>query len=270
MGMMVMDELFEGERGKVKGDYGTRWFKERWREDVEYWVKRDRNHPSIVLFSIGNETGSENDNTGIAAHIKNFDRTRPVTGSRIFTGVDIPGANGISEYRYFNKPPIEGLPVVCAEGPHTHSVRGVYRTQTSFRGNISEGDNSDRYYLPHLTGKQIFLYDWSRDASGARSLPSSYDNCVSTTSARKHWTLTRDDSWRIGEFRWTAFDYIGEADYVVGGWPYRMFHTGLIDTALFEKDLYYLYQSMWAKEKVLHILPSWTHPTLKKGELIPV
>lgn len=270
VGMMVMDELFEGERGKVRGDYGTRWFKEKWKSDVEYWVKRDRNHPCVVLWSIGNETGSENDNTGIAAHIRLFDTSRPITGSRIYTGVDIPGANGISEYRYFDKPPIEGLPVVCAEGPHTHAVRGVYKSKTSFRGNISEGDNSDRYYLPHLTERQIFGYDWSSDAAGARGWPSSYDNCVSTTSVRKHWTLTRDDFWRVGEFRWTGFDYVGEADYVVGGWPYRMFHTGAVDTALFEKDMYYLYQSMWSDEPMLHILPSWTHPNIKKGTEIPV
>jgi beta-galactosidase len=74
----------------------------------------------------------------------------------------------------------------------------------------------------------------------------------------------------VGEFRWTGFDYIGEADYVVGGWPYRMFHTGAVDTALFEKDMYYLYQSMWSDEPMLHILPSWTHPNIKKGTEIPI
>ena len=267
MGMMVMDEFSEGERGKTAGDYGTRWFQQLWKRDVEYWVKRDRNHPCIVVWSIGNEIGSTNDNTGISDHIKKFDTTRPTTGSMIFTGVDIPGANGISERATFTQP-VEGLPLIATEAPHTHAVRGVYRTQTWYRGRFSEEGSGNIIY--NLTDSEIFKYDWSSEAVGARIWPSSYDNATSQMSVRKHWTLTRDNDWRVGEFRWTGFDYLGEANYVLGGWPYRMFHSGAVDTALFEKDMYYLYQSMWLEEPMLHILPSWTHPTMEKGTKIPV
>ncbi|MBO5222573.1 MAG: DUF4982 domain-containing protein [Clostridia bacterium] len=267
MGMMVMDEFSEGERGKTAGDYGTRWFKDLWKRDVEYWVKRDRNHPCIVVWSIGNEIGSTNDNTGISEHIKQFDTTRPTTGSMIFTGVDIPGANGISERSTFTQP-IETLPLVATEAPHTHAVRGVHRTQTWYRGRFSEEGSGNIIY--HLTDSEIFKYDWSSEAVGPRIWPSDYDNATSQMSVRKHWTLTRDNPWRVGEFRWTGFDYMGEANYVLGGWPYRMFHSGAVDTALFGKDMYYLYQSMWLDKPMLHILPSWTHPTMGEGTEIPV
>lgn len=269
MGMMVMDELFEGERGKVAGDYGTRFFGTNWKTDVEFWIKRDRNHPCVIVWSIGNETGSNNDNTGISAYIKNFDTTRPTTGSWIFTGVDIPGANGASEQKTFQKP-IEGLPLIATEAPHTHAVRGAYRTRTWFRGNFSDGEANGKFKIPHLTDKEIFAYDWEKFSDSKRILPSDYDNAVSQISVRKHWTLTRDNAWRLGEFRWTGFDYLGEANYVLGGWPYRMFHSGAVDTALFPKDMYYLYQSMWRKEPILHLLPSWTHPTMEEGTEIPV
>lgn len=267
MGMMVLDELFEGERGKVAGDYGTRWFSTHWKEDVEYWVKRDRNHPCVVVWSIGNETGSSHDNTGISDYIHRFDTTRPTTGSAIHTGVDIPGANGQSEPATFTQP-IPTLPLIATEAPHTHAVRGVYRTQTWFRGRFSETGSGNT--IPHLTDSEIFKYDWSSEAAGARIWPSDYDNATSQVSVREHWTRTRDKAWRIGEFRWTGIDYLGEANYVLGGWPYRMFHSGAMDSALFEKDMYYLYQSMWLDKPMLHILPSWTHPTVKKGTKIPV
>ena len=267
MGMGVMDELFEGESGKAAGDYGTLYFKEHWKTDVESWVRRDRNHPCVLVWSIGNETGSRNDNTGICPYIKNFDTTRPVTGSWIFTGVDIPGANGVSEQKSFEKP-MEGLPLIATEAPHTHGVRGVYRTQTWFRGSNVAGGN--RFEIPNLTEEEIFRYDRAPMKDPKRMWVSSYDNGVSQISVRKHWTLTRDLPWRLGEFRWTGFDYLGEANYVLGGWPYRMFHSGAVDSALFPKDMYYLYQSLWIEEPMLHILPSWTHPTVKEGTEIPL
>ncbi len=265
MGMMVMDELFEGPQGKAPGDYGTLYYQTRWKTDIEYWVKRDRNHPSIIIWSLGNETGY-GDN-GMTAHLKQFDTTRPTTGGHIFNGVDIPGANGASEQTTFQRP-VEGKPMIATEAPHTHAVRGVYRTQTWYRGATEPG--SVRWPIPHLTETEIFEYDWGDYQNAQRIWPSSYDNAVSQNSVRKNWELTRDTDWRIGEFRWTGFDYLGEANYVIGGWPYRMFHSGAVDAGYFAKDMYYLYQSMWLDTPMLHVLPSWTHPIMEDGTEIPV
>ncbi len=265
LGMMVMDELFEGPTGKAPGDYGTLYYQTRWKTDMEYWVKRDRNHPSIVIWSLGNETGY-GDN-GMTAHLKQFDTTRPTTGGHIFNGVDIPGANGASEQPSFTRP-VEGKPMIATEAPHTHAVRGVYRTQTWYRGYAFT--NNTKWPIPNLTETEIFEYDWGDFQNAQRIWPSSYDNAVSQNSVRKNWELTRDTDWRIGEFRWTGFDYLGEANYVLGGWPYRMFHSGAVDTAYFAKDMYYLYQSMWLDTPMLHVLPSWTHPIMEEGTEIPV
>ncbi|MBO5040417.1 MAG: DUF4982 domain-containing protein [Clostridia bacterium] len=265
LGMMVMDELFEGATGKASGDYGTLYYQSRWKTDMEYWLRRDRNHPSIVFWSLGNET-REGDN-GMTAFLKQFDTTRPTTGGDIFQVVDIPGGNGSSEQVTFRQP-VAGKPMVATEAPHSHAVRGVYRTQTWYRGYVFTG--SIWWPIPNLTEKEIFEYDWADFENSQRIWPSSYDNASSQISVRKNWELTRDTDWRIGEFRWTGFDYLGEANYVLGGWPYRMFHSGAIDVAYFPKDMYYLYQSMWLDTPMLHVLPSWTHPIMEEGTEIPV
>ncbi len=265
LGMMVIDELFEGATGKTPGDYGTLYYQSRWKIDMEYWVKRDRNHPSVIIWSLGNET-REGDN-GMSAHLKQFDTTRPTTGGDIFTGVDIPGGNGSSEQKTFQRPDAT-KPMVATEAPHSHAVRGVYRTQTWYRGYTYTG--STWWPIPNLTETEIFEYDWADFQNSQRIWPSSYDNASSQISIRKNWELTRDTDWRIGEFRWTGFDYLGEANYVLGGWPYRMFHSGAIDVAYFPKDMFYLYQSMWLDTPMLHVLPSWTHPIMEEGTEIPV
>ncbi len=104
--------------------------------------------------------------------------------------------------------------------------------------------------------KQIFL--------------SSYDNATVRINARQNWQLLRDTPWFSGHFRWTGFDYPGEASYVHGGYPFHSFAGGALDLAGFEKDLYYFYQSQWTTTPMVHILPHWTHPRMKPGTLVPV
>ena len=89
-------------------------------------------------------------------------------------------------------------------------------------------------------------------------------------TARKNWEVMRDTPWFSGHFRWTGFDYLGEAGYVHGGWPFRAFMGGPLDLAGFKKDLYYFYKSQWTKEPMAHILPHWTHPKMEIGTKIPV
>ncbi|WP_195986268.1 glycoside hydrolase family 2 TIM barrel-domain containing protein, partial [Clostridium sp. D33t1_170424_F3] len=264
MGMMVMDEIFDGWSKKAEHDYGRYHFAQWWRTDVREWVMRDRNAPSVIMWSIGNETGSK-DSNGISALIKTMDTTRPTTGGGVTTGVDVVGINGPSEVVGYQQPNTQ-KPFVATEAPHTMSVRGMYETQTWYR----DGYSNKVFAMDNLTDKEIFQYDWIANPAHKRGFQSSYDNAYVRDSARTNWTLTRDQDWRMGEFRWSGFDYIGEAGYVSGGWPYRIFSGGAADSAMFPKDLYYLYQSMWTEEPMVHILPSWTHPVMEKDTEIPV
>ena len=96
MGLMVMDEVFDGWFKKAAHDYGAHSFATDWKKDVTEWVKRDRNHPAVVIWSIGNETGERDDN-GIVKVIETMDRTRGTTGGTVTGGVSIAGINGPSE-----------------------------------------------------------------------------------------------------------------------------------------------------------------------------
>lgn len=264
LGFVVMAEMFDGWFKKAAEDYGAHSFATDWKKDVIECIKRDRNHPSIFMWSIGNETGEE-DTNGIVKVIESLDKTRGTTGGGVIRGVSIVGINGPSEYPAF-KQPDKSLPFVATEAPHTWQVRGMYETQTWYR----DGYTQDILKTENLTETEIFQYDWMKNPPGNRGFQSSYDNAYVRDNARYNWEMTRNTSWRMGEFRWTGFDYIGEAEYVSGGFPYRLFTSGTIDSANFEKDLYFLYQSMWAADPMLHILPSWTHPIMKEGTQIPI
>src|SRR5690606_25799711 len=124
------------------------------------------------------------------------------------------------------------------EAPHTWQVRGFYRTQTWFRDGFPNRA-VDPFPLPNLTPDEIFTYDWiapERRESAKQIFNSSYDNATVRITARRNWTLMRDLRWFAGHFRWTGWDYLGEAGYVHGGWPFRAFMGGAIDLAGFPKD----------------------------------
>ena len=259
MGLMVMDELFDGWGGKTRHDYGRQHFKEWWKADVRDWVKRDRNHPSVIMYSIGNETGIK-DKHNITGEVKKYDTTRPTTGGSLFFGVDVAGFNapggtpGILEKFHEENP---DKPVVLTEVPHTLQTRGFYRTLTWWR-NRSIMINP----FPAYNDKQIFF-------DGHPRYSSSYDNCGVRITARTCWKRTKETPWIMGEFRWTGFDYLGEASFGGGKWPARIWNFGIIDLCGFPKDHYYFYQSQWTSDPMVHILPHWTHDGME-GVEIPV
>ncbi len=272
MGMLVMDEIFDGWKRKAPHDYGAQAFDEWWERDLRDWLKRDRNHPCIVIWSVGNETHGD-----VAKDIvrvcHEVDPTRPVTSGSANPGdMDVIGINGGSEKMTFFKRPPPAKPFVSTEAPHTWQVRGYYRTQTWYR----DGKDNKRqapFPCPDLTDEEIFFYDWAPpggDRNRKQIFNSSYDNAMVRITARKNWELMRDLPWHSGHFRWTGFDYLGEAGYVHGGWPFRAFMGGALDLAGFKKDLYYFYQSQWTDEPMVHILPHWTHPKMEPGTLVPV
>ena len=268
LGIMVMDEVFDGWKQKARHDYGRYHFDEWWEKDLTEWVTRNRNHPSIIIYSVGNETHGEIV-TELAAAVKKHDPTRLVTsGSTNKEGLDVIGINGGSESKSFFERRFD-RPFVSTEAPHTWQTRGYYRTQTWWR----DGPKGDTFELPNITEKEIFFYDWKdpKDWSNQKQhLNSSYDNATVRINARKNWELARDLPHHAGHFRWTGFDYHGEAGLAHGGWPYIAFMGGALDLAGFKKDLFHFYRSQWLDEPSLHILPSWTHPTMKEGTLVPV
>jgi len=274
MGMLVMDEIFDGWMKKAQNDYGAHHFDAWWKQDVTDWVKRDRNHPSIVIYSVGNETRGEI-GKDLVATCHQYDDTRPVTsGHSASEYMDVFGVNGHSEKKgFFEELEHGGYPFfIGTENTHTWQVRGYYRTKTWFR----DGYPSKRqkpYPLLDLTEKEVFSHDWISDLErGHRKqiFNSSYDNAMVRVSSRLNIQQLRDIPKYAGSFRWTGYDYIGEAGYVHGGWPFKSFMGGAIDMANFEKDLFYLYQSQWTNNPMVHILPHWTHPKIALGTKIPV
>ena len=272
LGMLVMDEIFDGWKRKAAEDYGKQAFVEWWERDLRAWLKRDRNHPCIFVWSMGNETRGE-----VAPKLvkvcHEMDPTRLVTsGHSGSEHMDIEGVNGYSETMGFFKTHKPHKPFVSTEAPHTWQVRGYYRSMTWYRDGYPNKKKAP-FPCPDLTEKEIFTYDWTAPESRKNRkqiFNSSYDNAMVRITARKNWELMRDLPWHSGHFRWTGIDYLGEAGYVHGGWPFRAFMGGPLDLALFRKDLFYFYQSQWTTEPMVHILPHWTHPKMEKGTKIPV
>lgn len=261
IGMMVVDEIFDGWKKKGANDYGGRYFAEWWKKDVEDWVRRDRNHPSIIMWSIGNETGTS-DIHRITEEIHKYDKqTRPTSGGNVLWGTDVAGFTGQGGMpgaleKFHEENPER--PIVLMEVPHTIQTRGFYRVPTWWRdkgGAVNEIE-------PYGT-RQIFF-------DGHPRYRSSYDNCAVRINARTCWKRTKKSPWIIGEFRWTGYECFGEAQFMGIEYPKRSYNAGIIDFAGFPKDHFYFYQSQWTEKPMVYLLPHWTHPELEKGTEVPV
>ncbi|WP_428741730.1 glycoside hydrolase family 2 TIM barrel-domain containing protein [Tenacibaculum sp.] len=310
LGILVLDEIFDGwEKEKAEEDYGL-YFEENWKKDVENWVKTNRNHPSVFMYSIGNEVSNPTRATQqkLIDFVKRIDDTRPITqgghdptrgmtDQLSKTQLDIKGFNGdgeeIGKYEsYHNRYP--EVPLIATEVPHTYQTRGVYRTQTHWRrkdfpapweinngsAGTMRGLEGKCYPIPNLAKVEMFPEEKTKFYSIYNNIypiinpdfwkenlyyQSSYDNATVRSSARKAWQRVEKLDYVIGQFRWTAFDYMGETNL----WPSRFANFGIIDIANLPKDHYYLYKSLWSDDPMVHILPHWTHSG-KEGKIIPV
>jgi len=275
LGIMVMDEVFDGWfEPKAEHDYGN-YFKEWWKRDLTDFVKRDRNHPSVVIWSIGNEVRGfkPEDQKEIVDFLKNIDNTRPITQGSGYAApyIDLAGFNGHGELRgtleEYHKEHPDKL-IIGTEITHTLQTRGVYRTKTWYRtkDNPAPWEKPSQfkkmeprvYKIPNLSDEEVF-------PGITKKYQSSYDNSIVRIGVRDDWKRVKNNDYYIGNFRWTGFDYLGESF----GWPARTANFGIIDLAGFPKDHYYLYQSLWSEKPMVHILPHWTHPG-KEGVKIPV
>ena len=274
LGMMVMAESFDmWQYPKCKNGY-ARFFDEWAEKDITNLVKANRNHPSIVMWSIGNEIPEQNSEIGRQISIRlqglchALDPTRPVTQgmdraeqalkSGMAQAMDVPGFN-YRVHKYQTN--IEQLPqgfLLGSETASTVSSRGIYKFP------VEVTDNS-RYasWAPGYDPNAI------KTADGQCS---SYDveYCSWSNLPDDDWVWQDDYPWVIGEFVWTGFDYLGEPTPYDEYWPSRSSYFGICDLAGLPKDRYYLYRSKWNKdEHTIHLLPHWTWPG-RKGQVTPV
>jgi len=275
LGLMVMDEAFDGwDKPKAKYDYGL-YFGQWWKDDLKSFILRDRNHPCVVMWSIGNEvsgyTGEREKE--LVDFIHDLDDTRSVTrGEGITPYLDIAGFNGRGEQKdvlqsYHEKNPRR--PVIGTEMTHTLQTRGVYRTQSQYRARDfparwEKGENWNTYkekvyLIPNLSEEEVFT-------DVPEIYKSSYDNCIIRIGVRDQFKHDSGYPFLMGSFRWCGFDYLGK-EY--SEQPLRSVDKGVIDLAGITKDHYYLYQSLWTDKPMVHLLPHWTHPG-KQGLKIPV
>ena len=274
LGMMVMAESFDmWIYPKCKNGY-ARHFREWAEKDITNLVLNHRNHPSIVMWSIGNEIPEQGSEEGRQISIKlqglchALDPTRPVTqgmdhAERSIAGgfaqaMDVPGFN-YRVHKYANN--IKQLPqgfLLGSETCSTVSSRGVYKFPV-------EPDDNSRYasWSPKYDPKAIL------NADGQCS---SYDveYCSWSNLPDDDWVWQDDYSWVIGEFVWTGYDYLGEPTPYDEYWPSRSSYFGICDLAGLPKDRYWLYRSRWNKQQhTVHLLPHWTWPD-RKGQVTPV
>ncbi len=246
MGFLVMDEAFDcWDQAKNTYDY-ARFFSKWSTIDIGDMVARDRNHPGIIIWSIGNEI-QDNNNTTIAASliaaVKAKDSTRAIgqanasaaPGAAVAAMEDVVGLN-YAPYSYDS----------------THSSNPSWKL---FASESSSAVRSRGVYKTPVTTNIL---------SGSDNQCSSYDNSVVSwgTSAEGSWSSVNTRAYIAGEFIWTGWDYIGEPTPY--GWPSKSSYFGAIDTAGFPKDIFYFYQSKWgaAGPTMVHIVPmdwtSWT------------
>lgn len=278
MGLLVVEDAFDEWRdGKTQFGYQLHWDL-WWERDLADMIRRDRNHPSVVMWSVGNEIKEVREGRPeglpIMAALRDVchreDPTRPMTcgccNSRetLAAGygplLDVFGYNGGGggcfdyEKDHARYP---GMVMFASEVPHSLQTRGVYRTRTWYR-DLARNPNVERLEVPHLTGEELFTgFD--------EHYQSSYDNAMVRISSIDSWRRTSTLPYLCGEFRWTGFDYLGECY----GWPAKSWNFGIIDLCGFPKDTYYFYQSQWSGKPMVHLLPHWTWPGLE-GRIIPV
>ncbi len=260
LGMMVMAESFDSWiTGKTANAYSL--FFDEWAEkDLRNEYLNHRNHPSIVMWSIGNEIPDQKTELGaktcrrLVDLLHKLDPTRPVTAgvddvagavsSGFFTPLDVPGFNYHTHcYETYIDSLSQGF-LLGSETASTLSSRGVYHFPAKLE--------TDNVY----PDRQLSSYDlYSGSWSNIPDLDAWYQD-------RKPWV--------IGEFVWTGFDYLGENFPYQKSWPSRSSYFGIVDLAGLPKDRFYFYRSRWnTDESTLHLLPHWTWPGME-GKAIPV
>ena len=257
MGFLVMDETFDcWYIGKDAAPFGFQNYFRDWHErEITDMVLRDRNHPSVILWSIGNEIkeqwfpGSTNGGElarELVATIKKYDPTRFTTSAFNFSreaerkgmtaAVDVVGFNyTIDAYDEFKKNHPDWL-YIASETTSQFDSRGVYHFTL---------DSLVKTFNDYQT--------------------SAFDDAGGGTTCEEAWQAVKDRPFISGMYIWTGFDYMGEPA------PYEKqavsSYFGIFDLCGFPKDAYYFYKSQWTKEPMVHLLPHWNW---REGQIVDV
>lgn len=284
MGFIVMDEAFDmWMRRKTKNDYAR--FFEKWHQrDLTDMLLRDRNHPSILIWSIGNEVleqwssasadaltleqanlilnaghdastlahGKElSPNALLTIHladiVRSLDKSRPITA----------GCNEPSPDNHLFK---SGALDLIGFNYHEQYIKDVPKNFPGKPFLMTESVSALQtrgYYRMPSDSDYVAPERWDKSYTNASMMCSAYDN------SHVPWGTTHEGTWDIvkhtpycaGQFIWTGWDYIGEPTPY--GYPARSSYFGIIDLAGFPKDAYYMYQSEWTAKPVLHLFPHW-------------
>ena len=265
MGFIIMDEAFDmWKMPKNKFDYSTVW-DQMHKKDLQDLILRDRNHPSVIIWSIGNEIPEQRDSTGtgiakeLAGYIRELDTSRPITSAandpQPNNFIIKSGALDLIGYNYHQ----QTFPAF----PETFPGQKFIGTET-----VSALMTRGVYDMPSEEIRRWpVMNNWKGPKPNADNTCSSYDN-VSTP-----WGSTHEETWKVikkynflsGQFIWTGFDYLGEPTPYT--WPSRSSYFGIIDLAGFPKDVYYMYQSEWTNKDVLHVFPHWNW---KEGQTVDI
>ncbi|MDQ2753080.1 MAG: DUF4982 domain-containing protein [Bacteroidota bacterium] len=235
LGMLVLDET----RSFNSGKQGM--------SDWENLLLRDRNHPSVFMWCIGNEESLQTSDVGKRIAESLIQKQKSLDPSRTSTyaanvGNYFPGVNEVIPVRGFNYHPenVEAYhkdhplqPIIGTEQGSTVTTRGIYKKDTA------------NAYVPD---EDITAPPWA-------------------STAEHWWSLCASQSWNMGGFAWTGFDYRGEPTPYQ--WPNINSHFGIMDMCGFPKNIYYYYQSWWSDKDVLHIAPHWNWKG-KEGQPIDV
>ena len=276
LGMMVMAESFDmWKYPKCKNGY-ARFFDEWWEKDITNLVLANRNHPSIIMWSIGNEIPEQGNKAvgpkwakALQDLCHQLDPSRPVTQGmdRVDEAVnygfaavmDVPGFNyRLPKYKlYYDKLP-QGF-LLGSETASTVSSRGVYKFPVEIKDNSQYASWSPGY-IPGAVLKedgQCSAYD--------------VEHCSWSNLPDDDWVMQDDLPWVIGEFVWTGYDYLGEPTPYDEYWPARSSYFGICDLAGLPKDRYFLYRSKWNKDQhTIHLLPHWSFSKERIGKVTPV
>ncbi len=259
-GILVIDEFFdEWKMHKIQNGY-SRYFDEHALSDVESIVRRDRNHPSVIMWSIGNEIVEQYEKDGwkIARMLNDktheVDPSRPTTvgcnvypecfDNRLAFYVDVVGLNYKPLFYKETKEKYQNVLIVGSETESCISTRGVYELPAKIH--IGMAKNND-----------LTVSDY-----GLCAPPWAY-------YAERELALQQDCPDVMGEFIWTGFDYLGEPTPYYSEWPSRSSYFGVVDLAGLPKNRYWCYRAAWTDIPTLHIFPHWNWEG-KEGEIVPV